>query len=419
MNAPVRNGTITAHCRHCKAPLTTVMADLGATPVSNDYLRPEAALAPEPYYPLRVLVCDNCKLAQLQDFFKGDDLFRSDYAYFSSVSTSWVNHARAYTEMMTERFGLNGSSLAVEVASNDGYLLQHYKRAGIPVHGVEPCLSVAQEAIDRHGIPTEVAFFGVETARRLLAEGVAADAVSANNVLAHVPDINDFTGGFAVLLKPQGVATFEFPHLMRLIENTQFDTIYHEHFSYLSLIALERVFNHVGMRVFDVEELPSHGGSLRLFTCRQGADHPTSHRVAEMRDAEIAFGLAGTEVYTNFGAAVLKVKRELVNLLADLKAQGARIVGYGAAAKGNTLLNYCGVGRDLLDYVADASPHKQGLFLPGTRLPIVHPDQIRQDKPDYVVILPWNLQREISTQMADVLDWGGKFIVPIPAPAIV
>jgi hypothetical protein len=409
MNALVRNGTTTAVCRHCKAPLSTVMVDLGAQPVSNDYLRPEAELSPEPYYPLRVYVCDTCKLAQLQDFFKGDDLFRDDYAYFSSVSTSWVAHAKAYTEMMTARFGLDGSSLAVEVASNDGYLLQHYKNAGIPVHGVEPCLSVAQAAIDTHGIPTDVVFFGVETAKQMVARGLSADVTSANNVLAHVPDINDFAGGFATLLKPQGVSTFEFPHLMRQIERTQFDTVYHEHFSYLSIIALDRVFESVGMRIFDVEELSSHGGSLRLFVCRKDADHPTSPRVAEVRDAEIAFGLAGTEVYENFSKSVLKVKRELIAMLADLKAQGAKIVGYGAAAKGNTLLNYANAGRDLLDYIADASPAKQNMFAPGTR----------ETRPDYVVILPWNLEKEISTQLSFIREWGGKFIVPIPLPKII
>lgn len=410
------NGT--QDCRHCGAPVSVIVADLGATPVSNDYLRPEAVDGPEPFFPLRALVCEECKLVQLQDFFKGDDLFRSDYAYFSSFSTSWLDHCQRYAKTMTTRFGLSTESKVVEIASNDGYLLQYFKNDGIAVLGVEPSLSVAQHAIDNKGIPTEVAFFGVETAQRLVAAGHQADLMAANNVLAHVPAINDFVGGFRVLLKPQGVATFEFPHLLRMMEQTQFDTIYHEHFSYISLIAVERILDAAGLRVFDVEELPTHGGSLRVFVCHKGADHATSGQVAEVRDAELTYGLGDIETYKAFSEQVRRVKRDLLKLLIELKEKGARIVGYGAAAKGNTMLNYCGIGADMIDYVVDRSPHKQGLFLPGTRLPILSPDRIAEDRPDYVLILPWNLKDEVEKQLEFIREWGGKFIVAIPTSRV-
>ena len=409
---------VSQSCRHCSQPVNVVMADLGATPVSNDYLRPAAVDGPEPYYPLRALVCENCKLVQLQDFFKEDDLFRSDYAYFSSFSTSWLKHCETYVNAMIARFGLNADSQVVEIASNDGYLLQYFKQNGVKVQGVEPSLSVAQTAIDKHGIPTEVAFFGSATAQGLVDRGLQADHMAANNVLAHVPAINDFLDGFRILLKPRGVITFEFPHLLRLMEQTQFDTIYHEHFSYISLLAAERMLDVAGLRVFDVEELPTHGGSLRLFVCHKDAAYAEEPRVAAVRTAEAAAGLDDIDTYRKFSESVRRVKRDLLKLLIELKESGARIVGYGAAAKGNTLLNYCGVGADMIDYVVDMSPHKQGLYLPGTRLPILSPDQIEKDRPDYVLILPWNIKDEVMSQLASIRSWGGKFIVAIPSPRV-
>ncbi len=409
---------VSQSCRHCGEPVNVVMADLGATPVSNDYLRPEAVDGPEPYYPLRALVCENCKLVQLQDFFKEDDLFRSDYAYFSSFSTSWLRHCETYANAMIGRFGLGADSQVVEIASNDGYLLQYFKQNGVRVLGVEPSLSVAQTAIDQRGIPTEVAFFGSATAQGLVDRGIQADHMAANNVLAHVPAINDFLDGFRILLKPQGVITFEFPHLLRMMQQSQFDTIYHEHFSYISLLAAERMLDAAGLRVFDVEELPTHGGSLRLFVCHKDAGYAEESRVAAVRTAEGAAGLNDIDTYRKFAESVRKVKRDLLKLLVELKEGGARIVGYGAAAKGNTLLNYCGVGADMIDYVVDMSPHKQGLYLPGTRLAILSPDQIEKDRPDYVLILPWNIKDEVMTQLASIRSWGGKFIVAIPTPQV-
>ncbi|MEL7252645.1 MAG: class I SAM-dependent methyltransferase [Pseudomonadota bacterium] len=405
-------------CRHCGEPLTLEFADLGATPVSNDYLDDVQVKSGEMFYPLRAFVCQKCRLVQLQDFVASEDMFREDYAYFSSFSTTWLAHAEAYSKRMSARFGLGAESKVVEIASNDGYLLQYFKNAGIPVLGVEPSKSVADAAIADKGVPTEVMFFGVETAKTLRAAGHAADLMPANNVLAHVPDINDFVGGFRELLKPEGVATFEFPHVLQQIRFNQFDTIYHEHFSYLSLMAVESILKSAGMRAFDTEDLTTHGGSLRVFACRADASHEETENLHRTRKSEADFGLGEDAVYADFANKVRQTKHALLTLLMNLKGQGKTIVGYGAPAKGNTLLNFCGVGRDILDFTVDRSPHKQGRFLPGTRLPILAPEAIFEARPDYVLILPWNLKDEIQDQMAGIRDWGGKFIVPIPEATI-
>ncbi len=414
-SASTRNQT---KCRHCAEPLSSLFADLNATPVSNDYLQECARDGPEPYYPLRAYVCDNCLLVQLEDFRRADELFREDYAYFSSISTSWLAHAKSYSEKMSERFKLTDKSTVVEVASNDGYLLQYFHQAGKRVLGVEPCRSVAEYAINEKQIPTKIEFFGEEFGKKLAAEGYAADLTAANNVLAHVPDINDFVSGFREVLKPEGVSTFEFPHLLNLIEQNQFDTIYHEHFSYLSLLAAERFFETNGLRVFDVETIPTHGGSLRLFVCKNGASHPRSENVDRILEMERNVGLASISTYVNFAERVRETKYALLELLIDLKRQGKAIAAYGAPAKGNTLLNYCGVGREFIEYTVDRSPQKQGMYLPGTRLPILDPGLLNETKPDFVLILPWNIQDEIMEQMAHIREWGGRFIVPIPRAEI-
>lgn len=390
---------------------------MGATPVSNDFLDEAALLRAEPIYPLHAFVCSTCRLVQLQDFLKADELFREDYAYFSSYSDAWLAHAAAFSAAMSPRFNLTAESLVVEVASNDGYLLQYFQRDGIPVLGIEPSRSVAKAAKAK-GLATRVEFFGVDTARRVRSEVGPADLIVANNVLAHVPDINDFASGFAELLKPQGVVTVENPHLLNLIELNQFDTIYHEHFSYLSLLAVERIFAKAGLRVFDVERLPTHGGSLRYFACLIDAGHRETATVAETRAREHSAGLANDKVYSAFAEKVRETKRNLLELLIKLKRDGARIAAYGAPAKGNTLLNYCGIGRDFIDFTVDRSTAKQGKYLPGSRLPILAPEAIIAAKPDYILILPWNLAEEIMSQMNAVRSWGGKFIVPIPEARI-
>ena len=396
-----------------------MLADLGSTPISNDFLSPAQVNGPEPFYPLRALVCRACRLVQLQPFFRSSDLFREDYAYFSSYSSAWLAHAKAYAAAMTARLGLGAGAKVVEIASNDGYLLQYFAAAGSPVLGVEPSRSVADVAVRERNIPTEVCFFGVETARQLAAQGHRADLMAANNVLAHVPDINDFVAGFAVLLKDGGIATFEFPHVLNLIRLTQYDTIYHEHFSYLSLLAAERIFAKAGLRVFDVERLPTHGGSLRLFVCHAANGLPEGEGLSAVRAEEAEAGLGEDAVYLAFADRVRESKRALLELLIGLKRKGATIVGYGAPAKGNTLLNYCGIGADMLDYTVDKSPHKQGRFLPGTRLPIHAPSRIDETRPDYVLILPWNLEEEIRGELAHVADWGCRFILPVPTARIV
>lgn len=403
-------------CRFCAEPLTHVMCDLAMSPLANSYVKFEDAQNAEKVFPLKVWVCDKCLLSQLEEFESPDAIF-SDYLYFSSFSTSWVEHARRYVEMMTERFGFNESSQIVEIASNDGYLLQHFKAKGIPVLGVEPAANVAKVAWDERQIPSVVKFFGVQTAKELVADGKSADLLLGCNVLAHVPDINDFVGGLKIALKAGGVITFEFPHLLRLIEQNQFDTIYHEHFGYLSFLAVEKIFAHHGLTLFDVEELPTHGGSLRIFARHTDDDaelRAITPRVDAMHKQETDFGLTKMETYTSFDEKVKATKRKLLRFLIDAKEAGKTVVGYGAAAKGVTLINYCGVGADLIDYVVDKSPYKQNHYMPGVRVPIYGPERIFETKPDYVLILPWNLKKEISNEMAKVREWGGKFVVPIP-----
>jgi len=401
-----------AACRFCAAPLTTVFADLGMSPIANDYLTPEQANAMEPFYPLRALVCASCFLVQLEDYSRAEALFADDYAYFSSYSTSWLAHSERYVEAMTERFGLSASSKVVELASNDGYLLQYFVARGVPVLGIEPAASVAQAA-QLKGVPTVQRFFGVETASDLVGEA-AADLLLGNNVLAHVPDLNDFVGGMRVLLKPDGVITMEFPHLMRLIADNQWDTIYHEHFSYLSLVTVQRVFAAHGLRLFDVEELPTHGGSLRIFGCHAASLRSESAAVDALAERERAAGLEDLAVYAAYGQRVVAEKRDILEFLIALKRDGQRIVGYGAPAKGNTLLNYCGIGTDFVEYTCDLNPHKQDHVLPGTHIPIVSPDRLRTDRPDIVFILPWNLKDEIIEQLAFVREWGGRFVARTP-----
>ena len=408
-------------CRFCGAPLVHVMCDLGMSPLANSYVKFEDAQKAEKLYPLKVWVCDRCLLSQLEEFESPETIF-SEYLYFSSFSTTWVEHARCYCEMMTERFGLNGASQIIEIASNDGYLLQHFKAKGIPVLGVEPAANVARVAWEQKRIPSVVKFFGVQTAKELVADGKSADLLLGNNVLAHVPDINDFVGGLKIALKPTGVITFEFPHLLRLMEQNQFDTVYHEHFSYLSFLAVEKIFSHHGLTLFDVEEIGTHGGSLRIFG-RQNENGSeaaaVTNRVAKMKEKEESFGLQKMETYDAFDAKVKTTKRKLLEFLIAAKGEGKKVVAYGAAAKGVTLVNYCGIGADLVDYVVDKSPYKQNRFMPGVRIPIYGPEKIFETKPDYVLILPWNLKKEISDEMAKVREWGGKFVVPIPEVRVV
>jgi SAM-dependent methyltransferase len=409
MNNPDNNNV----CRFCKTPLHHVFVDLGVSPMANSYLKPEQLRKMEPHYPLCVYVCDTCFLVQLPETQTPEEIF-SDYAYFSSYSESWLKHAKDYTSLMIDRFGFDSRTQVIEIASNDGYLLQYFKEKGIRVLGVEPAKNVAKAALDA-GIPTLVKFFGTQTARELTAEGTQADLLLGNNVLAHVPDINDFVAGMKIALKPRGVITMEFPHLMRLMDERQFDTIYHEHYSYLSLVSVERIFASHGLVLFDVEELPTHGGSLRIYACHAGDDSkPVGPRVLEVRGKEKAAGLAVLDSYHSFNEGVKETKRKILSFLIDAKRNGKSVAAYGAPAKGNTLLNYCGIRSDFIDFTVDRSPHKQNHYLPGTHIPIWHPDRIRETKPDYLVILPWNLKEEIMGQMSVIREWGGRFVVLIP-----
>jgi SAM-dependent methyltransferase len=401
-----------AACRFCGAPIETVFADLGMSPLANSYLPPERANAMEPFYPLRALVCEQCLLVQLQQFESPEAIF-SDYAYFSSYSTTWLEHSRRYVDAMVERWGLGASSHVVEIASNDGYLLQYFVERGVPVLGVEPAANVAAAAVER-GVPTLVEFFGVATAEHLAAER-KADLLLGNNVLAHVPDLNDFVAGMKVVLADDGVITMEFPHLLRLIEDNQYDTIYHEHFSYFSFLTARRVFAAHGLRLFDVEELETHGGSLRIYGAHEDdATKPDTDRARELLAREEAAGLHDLATYRGYAQRVTDDKRAVLSLLIDLKRQGRSIVGYGAPAKGNTLLNYCGIGTDFLDYTVDLNPHKQGHLLPGSHVPIRPVEALRETRPDVVVILPWNLRAEIMEQHAYVREWGGRFAARAP-----
>jgi len=406
-------------CRFCKAPLVHTFLDLGRQPLANSYLTAEQlAAGTEAAYPLHVRVCHRCFLVQADDAVPPGAIFDADYAYFSSYSTTWVEHARRYAAAMAERFGLGPESLVVEVASNDGYLLQHFVEMDIPVLGIEPATNTARAAIAR-GVPTEVTFFGEQAARALAARGYEADLMAANNVLAHVPDIGQFVAGFRELLKDEGVLTFEFPHLLNLIEKVQFDTIYHEHFSYLSLLAVEQVLRANGLRPFDVERLATHGGSLRLFCCHMGSGHEETGALAALRTAERAAGLDRIDTYAGFALRVEAVRDSFRTFLAAEKAARRRIAAYGAAAKGNTFLNYCAATPADIVAVFDASPAKQGRFLPGSHLPILAPDAVREIRPDDLLILPWNLKDEIMAQMGFIADWGGRFVTASPETKVV
>lgn len=401
-------------CRHCGTPLELVFADLGSAPPSNAYLTHEALSAPETWYPLRVLVCTSCWLVQTEDHAGREELFAHDYAYFSSTSAGWLAHSQRYVGEMIGRFGLGTHSMVVEVAANDGYLLQYVKQAGVPCYGVEPTASTAAAAREK-GIEIEESFFGVDLAKRLAAAGRSADLTAANNVLAHVPDINDFVSGFAALLKPQGVSTFEFPHLMKLVAENQFDTIYHEHYSYLSLSAVARVFHKNGLSLFDVEELPTHGGSLRVFAQRTDTGrNAMTERLTALLDAEKQAGLDSELFYAGFQKRAEKVKDDFTAFLIDAKRKGLKVGAYGAAAKGNTLMNFAGTRPDLVPYVVDKAAAKQGRFMPGSRIPIVAPDHLDADRPDIIVILPWNIREEVMAQLAHARNWGARFVTAVP-----
>ena len=402
-----------SQCRSCGTTLAHTFVDLGMSPLANSYIKPEQRSRMEPFYPLHVYVCSACLLVQLEQFSSPHDIF-SDYAYFSSFSDSWLAHAKRYVDMIADRFQLGRDSKVVEIASNDGYLLQNFVARGVPVLGVEPAANVAEVAKQK-GVNTTVAFFGEKTARDLVADGWGADLIIGNNVLAHVPDLNDFVKGLKVLLKPMGLVTMEFPHLVQLMKQNQFDTIYHEHFSYFSFLAVEKVFARHGMTLFDVEELPTHGGSLRIYARHaQDSSKPIGARAQDLKTREEEAGFGRLAHYLSFGPQVEATKRKLLSFLIAAKQEGKRVVGYGAPAKGNTLLNYCGVRTDLIDYTVDRSPHKQGHFLPGVHIPIHSPEKVRETRPDYLLILPWNLREEVMEQMAFIREWGGKFVVPIP-----
>ncbi len=401
-------------CRHCGSTLELTLIDLGSAPPSNAYLTEATLRAPEIWFPLRVLVCESCWLVQTEDFARAHELFNADYAYFSAISSSWLAHCERYVQTMVDRFGLTSESHVVEVAANDGYLLQYLKARGIPCLGIEPTASTASAARAR-GLEILEDFFGRRLAQELVERAQQADLMAANNVLAHVPDINDFTAGFARLLKPQGVATFEFPHLLRLIEEKQFDTIYHEHFSYLSLSAVNTIFGPAGLHIFDLEELPTHGGSLRVFAQRSDTGQRTrTGAVDELLRREAERGLLKSAYYASFQAQADRVKNDFLGFLLEARRSDRRVAAYGAAAKGNTLLNYAGVRSDLIEFVADRNPAKHSKFLPGCRIPIVGEERLRESRPEFVVIFPWNIEAEVREQLVYVREWGAQFVTAIP-----
>ncbi|PKM82385.1 MAG: SAM-dependent methyltransferase [Firmicutes bacterium HGW-Firmicutes-14] len=404
-------------CRFCSNSLKHSFADLGLSPLANSYIKTENLQVKEDFYPLHAYVCESCFLVQLEEFEAPQNIF-NEYTYFSSYAESWLKHARAYTRMAVSRFRLDRNSQVVEIASNDGYLLQYFVEADIPVLGIEPAANVARAASEK-GIPTLVNFFGRDTAARLSAEGRSADLLIGNNVLAHVPDLHDFVAGMKLVLKPKGIITMEFPHLLRLIQDNQFDTIYHEHFSYFSFGTVQKIFASQGLTLFDVEELPTHGGSLRIYACHtEDETKPETPNVKRLLELEDTAGLRQLQTYQVFSEKVRNTKCNILEFMIQAKREGKTIVGYGAPAKGNTLLNYCGIRNDFVEYTVDRSPHKQGMYLPGTRIPIAVPDKIRATRPDYVIILPWNLKDEIMEQMAYIRDWGGKFVTLIPGVAV-
>jgi len=406
-------------CRFCKTELTDVFIDLGNSPASNSFLTKEELNEPETFYPLKVYTCSKCFLVQVDEYKKSDAIFDSNYVYFSSYSKSWLAHAKKYTEMMTERFKLNASSQVIEIASNDGYLLQYFQEQHVPVLGIEPTANTAKVAMEK-GIENVIDFFGVRLATKLASASKKADLLLGNNVLAHVPDIMDFVGGMKIILKDTGVITMEFPHLMQLIDNNQFDTIYHEHFSYLSFHTVQQVFAANGFELFDVDELPTHGGSLRIYAKhKEDSSKEISVNVANLLQKEKDKGLTTMAYYSNFQNRALKVKLDLLSFLIEQKRNNKKVAGYGAAAKGNTLLNFCGIKSDLIDFVVDANPHKQHKFLPASHIPVTGEEPLKEEKPDYVIILPWNLKDEVIGQLTYIRDWGGKFVVPIPSLQII
>lgn len=409
----------TNRCRSCGSPLGTPFLSLGKMPLSNALLREEDLHRMEPTYPLEVFHCKRCHLVQLMEFEQAQNIFTAAYPYYSSYSQTWLDHCRRYTDMMVRRFKLDKGAFVVEVASNDGYLLQYFKQKGIPVRGIEPASGTARVAIKK-GIPTDITFFDTKYARRMKRQGRLADLIVGNNVLAHNPYVNDFVEGLRIALKPGGVITMEFPHLLTLMRLNQFDTIYHEHFSYFSLHSAMAIFGSHRLEIFDVEELPTHGGSLRIFARHAaGTAKGNTPRVERLLRKETKAGLTRDSTYRDFARKVMRTKRSLLSMLIREKDRGRRIVGYGAPAKGNTLLNYCGIRTDILDYTVDKSPYKQGMFLPGTHIPVLAPDRIFKDRPDFVLVLPWNIKEEIMREMAGIGEWGGRFIIPIPRPVVV
>jgi 2-polyprenyl-3-methyl-5-hydroxy-6-metoxy-1,4-benzoquinol methylase len=406
-------------CRFCNTELEHVFIDLINSPASNSFLTEEELNEPEVFYPLKVFTCHKCFLVQVDEYKQSDKIFDNRYVYFSSYSKSWLKHAQEYTEMMINRFGVNTQSRVVEIASNDGYLLQYFTKKNIPVLGVEPTANTAEVAKSK-GIETVVDFFGVRLAKELAIKNLEADVLLGNNVLAHVPDIIDFVGGMKILLKKNGVITMEFPHLLQLVANNQFDTIYHEHFSYLSFTTVKAIFESQGLELFDVDELPTHGGSLRIYAKhKEDTSKQIDDSVSRMLKMEQTTGIADIRYYSNFSEKAMKVKLDVLVFLAEQKMQGKKVAAYGAAAKGNTLLNYCGVKNDMIAYVVDANPHKQNKFLPASHIPVVDESHLRSDKPDFVIVLPWNLKDEIVSQLTYIKEWGGKFVVPIPALQII